>query len=475
MMSSSCRRRYDNIIERLEKKYGGGIVNLESPSGRNNAALQEDDSEEELERRKGEKGKKTKMKKRKNNSELDDRYYDLNDDFIDDSETNLHIESRHRMKSVKTKHSGFFVAAGNLETVGEVEIEGEVNDSDDEGEIEETVSGPIVKEVSANLLRWRDSLRTLIQDEKVLEQGKFPTSKALKELMFQGWSKCTSRADKSWFFSVLIEELHATGKTPAQVKNFFHRAVTRSDSISEEAVRAMDDLKRYADSKGIVQKKIWPDRTPEWAGFKPLMHLVERKAVANECRPWFKEQLVELMSESGFSRKKLLWWIEKHALLPEHAETTSALKALRAEAKEVPISDMEFPLALVDPLAKCSEVCIKKRNYDYFFSCAVALLKPTGMKSDLIAGWLRDKIPQILGEMREVWEVVAEVLSKRCAEIRSTETAPGCEEVWRGVLDDQGVVVALANAYQRYNTMYDIASTNTVGISGKYQVRCYHR
>ncbi|DBA03175.1 TPA: hypothetical protein N0F65_003895, partial [Lagenidium giganteum] len=104
-------QRY-NIIERLEKRYGGGAV--VDVSDRDPAMVDDDN---------GERGD-------------DDDLYDSDDSFIDDEELQQNIEEVHGQTKVQTKHSGFFVNAGDeIETV-------EKDESDD---LEEAPAAPVKK------------------------------------------------------------------------------------------------------------------------------------------------------------------------------------------------------------------------------------------------------------------------------------------------------------------------------------------
>jgi hypothetical protein len=85
-----------NIIERLERRYGGGGITLHG------SPIVEEDY--------GEKGE-------------DDDLYDSEDSFIDDTELHETIEELHGQARVKTKHSGFFVNAGEEIETFEEEIE----------------------------------------------------------------------------------------------------------------------------------------------------------------------------------------------------------------------------------------------------------------------------------------------------------------------------------------------------------------
>jgi hypothetical protein len=85
-----------SIIERLEKRYGSGAVVHMGEDG-------EDPARE---------------KKKKVSRRDDDDLYDLDDPFIDDAELQHDIEEVHTLAKVKTKHSGFFVNAGDeIETL----------------------------------------------------------------------------------------------------------------------------------------------------------------------------------------------------------------------------------------------------------------------------------------------------------------------------------------------------------------------
>lgn len=92
-------QRY-NIIERLEKRYGGGaVVDCSEIS----VGVQDG----------GAAGGSGGFER----GEEDD-YYDSEDSFIDDEELQQNIEDIHGQAKVKTKHSGFFVNAGDeIETI----------------------------------------------------------------------------------------------------------------------------------------------------------------------------------------------------------------------------------------------------------------------------------------------------------------------------------------------------------------------
>ncbi|GLD99872.1 hypothetical protein PINS_up008600 [Pythium insidiosum] len=112
-----------NIIERLEKRYGGGaVVGPPVLSGGGGGAsgggadpdAADDDDHEDVERHAD-----------------DDDLYDSDDSFIDDSELQQNIEEIHTQARVKTKHSGFFVNAGDeIETVEGADVDGGVDSVD---------------------------------------------------------------------------------------------------------------------------------------------------------------------------------------------------------------------------------------------------------------------------------------------------------------------------------------------------------
>lgn len=93
-------QRY-NIIERLEKRYGGGaIVDCSESVGALDVGSAGASGGGSFER--GE----------------EDDYYDSEDSFIDDEELQQNIEDIHGQAKVKTKHAGFFVNAGDeIETI----------------------------------------------------------------------------------------------------------------------------------------------------------------------------------------------------------------------------------------------------------------------------------------------------------------------------------------------------------------------
>ena len=92
------RNRYDNIIERLERKYCGSII----------TETHENSEEEEEET---ETSQPSKRKKKAINSD----YYDMEDPFIDDADNIATVETHLKMNKIQTKHDGYFVSSGVLE------------------------------------------------------------------------------------------------------------------------------------------------------------------------------------------------------------------------------------------------------------------------------------------------------------------------------------------------------------------------
>lgn len=149
--------RYANIIEQLEKKYGGRSsmrseeaeeeeveeeeVEEDDKEGEDSSGEGERDGEDEGDdEREGKNasapgagegaaadangaasgdngGAPTRNKKKRRRRGENADYYDSDDSFIDDEEIIEKIEVSYRMKAVKTKHSGFFVSSGALETL----------------------------------------------------------------------------------------------------------------------------------------------------------------------------------------------------------------------------------------------------------------------------------------------------------------------------------------------------------------------
>ena len=122
---------YDNIIERLERKYSKGIVPNDEDQVMSEDDMGQDDDDddngvdndgmdEEMDvsgedgggGASGSGGEKKPPKKKRG---LNQDAYDMEDDFIDDSECAQEIEMAVKNKSTKTKHSGFFASSGQLE------------------------------------------------------------------------------------------------------------------------------------------------------------------------------------------------------------------------------------------------------------------------------------------------------------------------------------------------------------------------
>ena len=59
--------------------------------------------------------KSTQKKRKKKKRKVD--YYDLDDDFVDDSEIIDMLETQHEDENAELAHSGFFVNSGNIEVI----------------------------------------------------------------------------------------------------------------------------------------------------------------------------------------------------------------------------------------------------------------------------------------------------------------------------------------------------------------------
>lgn len=148
------RSRLDDIIEKMERKYM--TLGTSNPQFIENEYSDDDiesddqnpttnpvpievniDAPELPDINNKPKPTKTKSSKRKRYSEQD--FYDLDDDFIDDSEHVEDIETLVRMK-YKTKQDGFFVSCGDFEVVEELEDEMLEDDSDEETSDDDTES-----------------------------------------------------------------------------------------------------------------------------------------------------------------------------------------------------------------------------------------------------------------------------------------------------------------------------------------------
>jgi hypothetical protein len=93
------RNRYDNIIERLERKYCGSIITETNENS-------DDEEEENIQT-----VQPLKRKKKTTNAD----YYDMEDPFIDDADNIATVETHLKMNKIQTKHDGYFVSSGILE------------------------------------------------------------------------------------------------------------------------------------------------------------------------------------------------------------------------------------------------------------------------------------------------------------------------------------------------------------------------
>jgi hypothetical protein len=102
------KSRYDNIIEKLERKFTMGH-DMVTSDVEGNGEYDDESAEEDGTTLDG----AGTAKKKKRKEKVD--YYDCEDDFIDDSEAMMEIETHVESKKRKTVHSGFFVSSGELE------------------------------------------------------------------------------------------------------------------------------------------------------------------------------------------------------------------------------------------------------------------------------------------------------------------------------------------------------------------------
>lgn len=129
--SAKRRNRFDDIIQKLERKYttmhSSNPVHISYDYDDDSDSIQSDnDNNADNEKKENTEGDgkelvitskptpKSRSQKRKRNSELD--FYDLDDDFVDDSEYAEAIETIVAMKA-KTKQDGFFVSSGDIEVL----------------------------------------------------------------------------------------------------------------------------------------------------------------------------------------------------------------------------------------------------------------------------------------------------------------------------------------------------------------------
>lgn len=150
------KNRFDDIIERLERKYT--TLHTSNPiyiEYNYDDVYSDSESEmdavshnktvsfscDEIETRKGQK-----LKRKKRSADLD--YYDLDDDFVDDSENAELIETMIKMK-FKTKQDGFFVSSSNelievledddIDNCNSDEVNSDVNNPGDSSEEDDIV------------------------------------------------------------------------------------------------------------------------------------------------------------------------------------------------------------------------------------------------------------------------------------------------------------------------------------------------
>jgi hypothetical protein len=271
--------RYANIIEQLEKKYGGrtsmrseeeeeeaGVAGDDASSTGGGDEDGEDDEEvgggdydedhgaatataaDGAESGGPDRGASAgpdgapggglSKKKRKRRSENAD-YYDSEDSFIDDEEIIEKIEVNYKMKAVKTKHSGFFVSSGALETLnplGGFALESSQDDGKGsgarkrprvEGEPRKRSAAPTAKPPSAASKAALAALQSYT-DAKGL---KF-TSRLYKELRVV--DDITSKnGDSDWLISSLVKLFAPEGMSRKAVEHKLEKLRTKGSSEAE--------------------------------------------------------------------------------------------------------------------------------------------------------------------------------------------------------------------------------------------------
>jgi len=93
---------YNNIIEKMERKYTSHMICEDESSNDYGDSLDQEEGVKE--------GAKSKRKKRTN-----DDYYDYDDPFVDDEDEVAEVYFQLNSKKSKTVHNGFFVSTGELE------------------------------------------------------------------------------------------------------------------------------------------------------------------------------------------------------------------------------------------------------------------------------------------------------------------------------------------------------------------------
>jgi hypothetical protein len=113
--ADKSRNRYDNLIEKLQRKYcshdrAKRHDDEENESGDESNISDDDDNNINNNNNNNNNENMIKRKRIIPQAEYDD--YDFEDPFIDDSEDVTEIKNSILMKKVKTKHNGFFISTG---------------------------------------------------------------------------------------------------------------------------------------------------------------------------------------------------------------------------------------------------------------------------------------------------------------------------------------------------------------------------
>lgn len=138
------RNRYENIIERLERKYCGSIIT---------ETHENSDEEEEV--------VDTQPRKKK---AINADYYDMEDPFIDDTDNIATVETHLKMNKIQTKHDGYFVSSGVLEIHTSNTLK-PISDS----QLEEAMASisKTSPEISSKLESAYQSLKNLAMNEEI--------------------------------------------------------------------------------------------------------------------------------------------------------------------------------------------------------------------------------------------------------------------------------------------------------------------
>jgi hypothetical protein len=217
------RNPYDNIIEQLERKYRGQVVrNLQEDSENSRDSAKSPGSADDFEDDSGddpESSKGTRKKKKGGYGNWNDTY-DLDDEFIDDTETFEQVTSELRTKKLKTKHDGFFVSSGKLEVVKSSP------GKDSVGSVEDTVK---LKKVLKRKKKKEG------KENKEGKDGAMKSSPKKKKKMLASMGAAGSAASKA-----TLPQAHSGGKS------------ADTGSITKDSARDVDEAGNEDDDTSTV-------------------------------------------------------------------------------------------------------------------------------------------------------------------------------------------------------------------------------